>query len=145
MGPVSECEVNRTQTLPISMTVSIESLVERFWQVEEPEVAPVTFTDEGRCEKIVTDETVRLPSGRFLVPLPFRALVSVSTFSGSREVAVRRFEALERKLSVNPVLKSLYVQFMSEYLSLGHMSIATSPGCYFIPHHAVYRPDIDAQ
>jgi hypothetical protein len=28
-------------------------------------------------------------------------------------------------------------------MSLGHMSIAKSPGYYYIPHHAVYRPEID--
>lgn len=25
------------------------------------------------------------------------------------------------------------------------MSVATSPGAYIIPHHAIYRPEIDAQ
>lgn len=32
---------------------------------------------------------------------------------------------------------------MSEYVSLGHMSLAKSPGCYYILHHAVCRPDDD--
>jgi len=56
-------------------------------------------------------------------------------------MAVKRFENLKRKLSVNAKLRSLYCEFMSEYLALGHMSIAKSPGQYYIPHHAVYRPD----
>jgi len=43
----------------------------------------------------------------------------------------------------NPKLISLYVQFMSEYISLGHMSVATSSGRYLIPHHAVYRPEVN--
>lgn len=30
---------------------------------------------------------------------------------------------------------------MSEYISLGHMSVATTPGRYFIPHHAVCSAD----
>lgn len=37
-------------------------------------------------------------------------------------------------------LRELYCEFMAEYISLGHMSPGTSDGCYFIPHHAVYRP-----
>lgn len=28
---------------------------------------------------------------------------------------------------------------MSEYISLGHMSLTQSPGCYFIPHHAIRK------
>lgn len=143
IGPVSEREAHPYQSMPVAMTVSIEGLMERFWQVEEPEAAPATFTDEGRCEKLFCEQSIRLPCGRFSVPLPFRAPPSADTFVGSRELAVRRFDALERKLATSPQLKSLYVQFMSEYISLGHMSVATSPGRYFIPHHAVYRPAID--
>ncbi|KAL4100913.1 hypothetical protein QTP88_020938 [Uroleucon formosanum] len=143
IGPVSEREAHPYQSMPVAMTVSIEGLMERFWQVEEPEAAPATFTDEGRCEKLFCEQSIRWPCGRFSVPLPFRAPPSADTFAGSRELAVRRFDALERKLATSPQLKSLYVQFMSEYISLGHMSVATSPGRYFIPHHAVYRPAID--
>ncbi|KAL4135937.1 hypothetical protein QTP88_007514 [Uroleucon formosanum] len=143
IGPVSEREAHPYQSMPVAMTVSIEGLMERFWQVEEPEAAPATFTDEGRCEKLFCEQSIRLPCGRFSVPWPFRAPPSADTFAGSRELAVRRFDALERKLATSPQLKSLYVQFMSGYISLGHMSVATSPGRYFIPHHAVYRPAID--
>ncbi|XP_022164008.1 uncharacterized protein LOC111029351 [Myzus persicae] len=143
IGPLCHSVTHPHQALLVSLTVSLEGLVERFWQVEEPEAAPVIFTDEGRCEQIFRDQHVRLPSGRFSVPLPFRAPVSADTFSGSRDLAVRRFESLERKLAKNPKLKSLYLQFMSEYRSLGHMSVAASPGRYLIPHHAVYRPEVN--
>ncbi|XP_022163934.1 uncharacterized protein LOC111029283 [Myzus persicae] len=145
IGPVSGDETGPRQSLPVSLTVSIEGLMERFWHVEEPEVAPETFTDNGRCEQIFVDETIRLSTGRFSVPLPFRVPSSDELFGAraSRDVAVRRFESLERKLSADPLLKSLYTQFMSEYISLEHKSVATSPGCYFIPHHAVYRPEVD--
>ncbi|XP_060855050.1 uncharacterized protein LOC132932698 [Metopolophium dirhodum] len=141
IGPVPDRANCYYQSLPVSMTASIEGIMERFWHVEEPEDAPVTFTEEGCCEQIFRDEATRLTSGRFAVPLPFRA--PAETFVGSHEVATRRFDAIERKLSASPVLKSLYVNFMSEYIALGHMSVATSPGRYIIPHHAVYRPEVD--
>ncbi|XP_025193649.1 uncharacterized protein LOC112593471 [Melanaphis sacchari] len=144
IGPVSGSQSHPYQSVPVSMTVSIESLMERFWHVEEPEMAPATFTDNGQCEKIFCEQVMRTPSGRFSVPLLFRSPVSNETFVGSREVAARRFEMLERKLSNNSALKSLYDKFMSEYISLGHMSLAQSPGLYFIPHHAIFRPEIDA-
>lgn len=76
------------------------------------------------------------------MPLPFRTPVSIDkTFSGSRDIAVKRFESLERKLSINPKFRSLYTELMSEYSALGHMSVAAEPGQYYIPHHAVYRLD----
>jgi len=143
IGPVSDVDVPTYHSMPVSLTVSIEGLMEKFWHVEEPVTAPESFTDEGRCESIFRDEHVRLPSGRFSVPLPFRAPVCDDVFAGSRDTAVRRFESLERKLSRDRKLRELYISFMRDYLSLGHMSIATSPGTYYIPHHAVYRPEVD--
>ncbi|KAL4126593.1 hypothetical protein QTP88_010805 [Uroleucon formosanum] len=143
IGKVSVHETGPLHSLPVSLTVSIESLMEKCWHVEEPDVAPVTFTENGRCEQLFVNETVRLSTGRFSVPLPFRVSASDELFVASRDIAVRRFESLERKLSADPLLKSLYTQFMSEYILLKHMSVAASPGCYFIPHHAVYRPEID--
>jgi len=143
IGPVADSETHTYKSLPVCMTLSLECLMDKFWQVEEPAIVPSTFTDNGQCEKLFSEQVVRLPSGRFSVPLPFRSQVSSETFVGSREVAARRFEMLERKLSANPVLKSLYDQFMSEYITLGHMSLAQSPGYYFIPHHAIYRPEVD--
>lgn len=141
MGPVSQSDAIPHCSLPISLTVSLEGLVEQFWHVEEPDVAPASFTDNGQCEEIFHNQHFRLPSGRFSVPLPFRSKVTSDTFSGSRDMAIKRFESLERKLLSNPKLKSLYQDFMSEYIALGHMTVAKSPGSYFIPHHAVYKPD----
>lgn len=141
IGPVSNTNVEPLQSLPVSLTISIEEQMNKFWDIEEPEPAPESFTDEGQCESTFKNECVRLPSGRFAVPLPFRVPVSSTTFSGSRSMALKRFESLERKLIANPQLHKLYKDFMGDYLALGHMSIAPTPGHYFIPHHAVYKAD----
>ena len=55
----------------------------------------------------------------------------------SYEVAKRRFLALERKVNNDPILKVMYIEFMKEYLNLGHMSpientVPRKPH-YFIP------------
>lgn len=126
-------------SIPVSLTTSIQYMMDRFWQVEEPERAPEEFTDEGKCEIIFQNGHQRSADGRFSVPLPFRCPPSEETFQGSRSTALRRFENLERKFTSNPQLRDSYKNFMSEYLSLGHMSLATSPGHYFIPHHAVFK------
>ncbi|KAL4092210.1 hypothetical protein QTP88_026748 [Uroleucon formosanum] len=126
------------------VTLLIETLLERFWALEESDAAPEEFTQEGQCQTIFRDGCTRDSSGRLCVPLLFHQAVSGDTFRGSRAVAEKRFEHLEKKLANNPRLQRLYCDFMSEYLTLGHMSPAKSEGDYFIPHHAVYRPtDID--
>lgn len=68
MGSVSDCESGPYRSLPVSLTVSLKGLMYRFWNIEEPEAAPETFTDDGRCEVIFRDKYVRLASGRFSVP-----------------------------------------------------------------------------
>lgn len=82
-------------------------------------------------------------NGEYFVHLPIRPDTSVRSFSGMRDVALRRFYQLERKLQGDPVLHKAYKQFMKEYEELGHMSISEKPGKYFIPHHAVYKMDGD--
>lgn len=144
IGPVPHSDIKSPHACPVSLTTSVESLLDRFWRIEEPEAAPEDFTDEGRCESIFRDGCARSASGRFTVPFPFRHHVTPDVFSGSRDVALKRFEHLERKLSADHRLRDLYCKFMAEYIDLGHMSLTSSPGKYFIPHHAVYRPsDVD--
>lgn len=140
IGSVTAIVTQSVLSFPISLPISVESLLEKFWRVEEPEAAPEEFTDEGRCEIIFRNGCVRLPSGRFTVPLPFRQSLPQNIFDGSRKVALKRFEYLERKLAADPRLNDLYCQFMADYIRLGHMSPSSSPGTYYTPHHAIYRP-----
>lgn len=75
--------------------------------------------------------------GRFIIPLPTRVLMSDMYFSGSRSIVLKRFESLKRKLQTNNDLRTTYYAFMSEYLLLEHVSVATSPGRYVIPYYAL--------
>ncbi|XP_022161164.1 uncharacterized protein LOC111027210 [Myzus persicae] len=140
IGPVSISSSNVSVSCHASLTASVETLLERFWALEEPDAAPEEFTQDGQCEAIFRDGCTRDSSGRFCVPLLFRKAIPDGNFRGSHAVAEKRFQHLEKKLTNDPRLRSLYCDFMSEYLTLGHMSPAKSEGDYFIPHHAVYRP-----
>jgi len=134
-GPVSQS----FQSNVVSLTISLETIIQRFWQVEEPDEVPDTFTKDGQCESIYISERTRDSTGRFVVPLPFLNEHRSKTFPGSRQIAVRRFQNLEKKLQNNDTLGQAYRQFMHEYESLGHMSVAPCPGSYFIPHHPVFK------
>ncbi|HBK82588.1 MAG TPA: hypothetical protein DDZ41_03180, partial [Flavobacterium sp.] len=81
--------------------------------------------------------------GRFTVRLPFKANTTPS-FDNTYNLAKRRFIAVENRLQKNLLLKNQYIDFMEEYLSLGHMEKAPmkyndSSNEYFLPHHSVVK------
>lgn len=78
--------------------------------------------------------------GRYVVRIPFRR--GVGELGSSRDVALRRFLALERRMSREPELEKQYRRQMNELLQADHMRQVTRPpdgGCYYLPHHAVTR------
>lgn len=137
IGPVFNTSTDQLHSNVVSLAVSLEEIVQRFWQVEEPYAAPATFTKEGKYEAIYVSERKR-HDGRFLVPLPF-INDQPESFLGSQQVALRRFQNLECKLQTNESLYEAYRKFMAEYESLGHMSAASKPGSYYIPHHPIFK------
>ncbi|KAH8314302.1 hypothetical protein KR074_012459, partial [Drosophila pseudoananassae] len=120
----------------------LDSLLRRFWEVEDCSDSILLSPEQELCEGHYQKNTVVLPSGRFEVRLPFKSDPSV--LGNSFEVAKRRFLSLEKRLSRDPNLKKMYVEFMEEYESLGHMSptsndVLATPH-YVIPHQCVLRP-----
>ncbi|CAH2208994.1 jg7382, partial [Pararge aegeria aegeria] len=99
----------------------LASIVQKFWELDLiPNASPLT-PQEVACERAYIAEHYRDSSGRYGVHLPFKDNVEPS-FVGSRDVAVRRFKAIERRLTREPVLHQQYTEFMEDYLRSGHMS-----------------------
>lgn len=69
----------------------------------------------------------------------------LSLLVNSREVALKRFLASERKFSKQPAFKTEYVAFMKEYQQLWHMRAVdtNTEGKFrvFLPHHNVIKQD----
>ncbi|XP_025405141.1 uncharacterized protein LOC112679519 [Sipha flava] len=137
IGPVQTHPDVGAQSMLVSLVSSMETLIEKFWNVEEPEVAPPQFTEDGLYENLFCSEVTRDDRGRFSVPLPFRPERISEEFPGSRQVALNRFLQSERKLSADKILHKAYCKFMNDYEELGHMSLAEGAGRYFIPHQKV--------
>lgn len=84
-----------------------------------------------------------------MVSLPFTE--SVNTLGDSFHQAKSRFKNLELKLERNNQLKTLYTDFIEEYLHLGHMKklgtadevaenlLESKNIYYFMPHHGVLK------
>ncbi|KAJ8958546.1 hypothetical protein NQ317_001494, partial [Molorchus minor] len=66
------------------------------------------------------------------------------TFLDIRNLAVKRFFALERRLLREPHLYAEYCEFMRDYLDQDHMELVTDSQLprahYYIPHHCVVKP-----
>ncbi|XP_049287147.1 uncharacterized protein LOC125765749 [Anopheles funestus] len=120
-------------------------LLRNFYKVEscdEPRSSPKA--DEEVCLEHFQRTHERTAEGRYVVRHPFNE--RKGELGDSRETALRRFLALERKLDKQPDLKEQYSQFIREYEKLGHMrEIVEAPNedpgsVFYLPHHCVLRP-----
>ncbi|XP_076546700.1 uncharacterized protein LOC143305767 [Osmia lignaria lignaria] len=119
--------------------LELKEQIAKFWLIENIDTETTGLSEEALCETHYRENTTRDASGRYIVRLPFRT--GDRDFGDSRRSAFRRFNALQRKLNANAVLKAEYTKVMQEYITLGHMSRAddeTVAG-YYMPHHAVIK------
>lgn len=115
----------------------LSQALKRFWQLEEPVKTRFSSREEKECEEIFERTHRRTPDGRYIVRMPLK--LPASALGDSRETALKRLLAMERRFMRDPMLKENYIAFMKEYQSLGHMvdAPAETSGLYYIPHHAV--------
>lgn len=125
---------------------SLDSKLTKFWEIEECQNSTkVLSPSELECENHFIQTHYRNKAGRFVVRLPFKT--DVKELGLSKDIALKRFYLLEKKLAKNPELKNEYAAFMREYLKLGHMEHIKSIDspepdasmCYYLPHHAVIK------
>ncbi|KAF0715871.1 DUF1758 domain-containing protein, partial [Aphis craccivora] len=124
--------------------------------VEEPHESVISTTEDDMCEKWFKTTVSRDTTGRFKVALPFKKTVMQYSdgkltqdeisqdprsigLGSSRPLALNSLYNLERRLNKDPELYEACRKFMGEYITLGHMELATREGNYIIPHHAVVK------
>ncbi|XP_017887274.1 uncharacterized protein LOC108629231, partial [Ceratina calcarata] len=121
-------------------TQSLDDQLSRFWEVEEISNKKPLSLEETICEEHFTKNTYRDSSGRFVVRLPFNDKRHL--LGQSREIALRQFLSLERKLLRDNNLLDQYTKFLEEYEDLGHMSVIQNEevdkGIY-LPHYCVFK------
>ncbi|XP_024873244.1 uncharacterized protein LOC112455514 [Temnothorax curvispinosus] len=124
---------------------SLDASLSRFWQLDEIPTALPYSQEDRRCEELFARTTCRDPaSGRFVVSYPFTK--DNPCFVGTRELALKRFRALERRFKLDPDFKTNYVKFMKDYLDNGYMKPIGQPfpadgRVFYLPHHGVLKAD----
>ncbi|XP_030753971.1 uncharacterized protein LOC115880817 [Sitophilus oryzae] len=118
-----------------------ENDLQRFWEIENFPNNKILSSEEKYCEEHFVKNTFRNEAGRFNVTIPFKG--DISKLGDSKNLALKRFSYLERKLQNNGMLRELYCKFMQEYIDLGHMKEIGNQFdelvSYYMPHHGVLK------
>ncbi|XP_049300301.1 uncharacterized protein LOC125773310 [Anopheles funestus] len=136
-------ELKNDQQSCIATTASLPETMKRFWEVEEIEDTDQP-TEHEACERVFRETHHRDEDGRYVVALPFREFPP--QLKVNRELALRRFLSLERRMKKDSSLKQQYAKFIDDYEALGHCHEIREDldepdkACFYMPHHAVLRP-----
>ena len=102
-------------------------------------------SQEDRIFLKTVSNGIKLTSGHYQIPLPFRQ--SEVDLPNNREQAVKRALWQRRKMMQNDQYRNDYVAFINEILDKGYAekvpeeSVEADPGkVWYIPHHGVYHP-----
>lgn len=116
--------------------------MKKCWEVNAGEEAMRISPEEKACVEFF-HATTKFENGRYTVKLPFKK--PVTHLGQSREAALSRLYGNERKMERDDEYKKRYVDFMTEYETLGHMEEIPTPNQtephYYIPHFGVWNLD----
>ncbi|ENN74467.1 hypothetical protein YQE_08946, partial [Dendroctonus ponderosae] len=107
-----------------------------FWETEKvPEVFREYTSEQEACESLFQD-SLQIIDDQYQVKLPLK------------QIAIKRFQFLEKRFNRNPKLYFQYQSFINEYLKLNHAKIVdynkddlNNGSIYFMAHHPVIRED----
>lgn len=124
--------------------LDVHNMLKSMWHIEDTCTRSMT-ADERLCEEIYSATHSRTTDGRYVVKLPLKSAQPIEEIGETRDIALKRFYQLERRLEVKPRLKEEYKRVIDEYLQLNHMEEVPreeiSRPAVYLPHHAVVRED----
>uniref|UniRef100_A0A8D9BBX1 Integrase catalytic domain-containing protein n=1 Tax=Cacopsylla melanoneura TaxID=428564 RepID=A0A8D9BBX1_9HEMI len=124
----------------VSLFVQSDPLTEelkRFWESEEVPVKKFASPDDMYCEKHFEETHSRNDLGQFVVRLPFKS--SPVEIGSTRNIALKQFYSLERRLDNNDRLKDMYHANIQDYVDKDQIEVASTPSPVVLPHHAILK------
>lgn len=116
---------------------SLDSLLRKFWEIEEVDFKKPQDPDDVFCEDHFVKTHTRDATGRYIVRLPFKS--SESNICNNRNNAFKHYVGLERRFSSKPEVREEYQKFFTDYEESGHMTPASTQASYIIPHFPVFK------
>lgn len=127
---------------------SVESLLQKFWSLEEIPEKPQVSEEDEIVEKIFISTTTILKDGSYQINVPLKSPTEHLKLGNSLYLAQKRFKNLEKRFEKDNNLRIEYKKFMDEYIELGHGKIvpllskkSEIEQKYFIPHLCVIRDE----
>ena len=122
----------------LSVTPSLDILVQQFWELVENSLMAATNKEDILADEHFASTHYQDPSGRYVVSLPFRDSDDFSALS-NRTVVHTILLNLERRLKKNQASYQAYDKFFQEYLPLGHMELSIQASKYLLSHRLIYK------
>ncbi|GFW16879.1 uncharacterized protein TNCV_2760071 [Trichonephila clavipes] len=115
-----------------------------FWELENVEVERTKNEEAIFCEDHFLKTHSRDDEGRYVVKMPLKN--EPNCLGESRDIALKRLNALGTLLIRDPQYLKLYKDFIHEYEQLGHMKEVVNENdnseiAYYMPHHGILRPE----
>ncbi|GFW76694.1 uncharacterized protein TNCV_4944111 [Trichonephila clavipes] len=115
-----------------------------FWELENVEVERTKNEEAIFCEDHFLKTHSRDEKDRYVVKMPLKN--EPNCLGESRDIALKRLNALWTRLIIDPQYLKLYRDFIHEYDQFGHMKEVVaehdnSEVAYYMPHHGVLRPE----
>lgn len=148
-GSVSSASPAKLRTLcTVTENDRLSDILKQFWTIEGSDEllapGPGDTASNAECLEHFRRTHQRDGEGRYIVRLPFNE--RKNQLGDSKQMAMKRFLTVERRLDREPELKQQYAAFMQEYENLGHMrEVRTEDAdnggpAYYLPHHCVIKP-----
>lgn len=133
---------SRTQVFVTALvsTEDIDKKLSQFFETEDTSDEKQRTEEEIFCEEHFKNTHKRTIDGKYVVMMPFKNNIPPN-LGESRKCAVATLFQLEKRFKRNSELFAQYKQFIHEYISLGHMELASDfQGIrHYLPHHAVVK------
>ena len=101
----------------------------RFWRAEDKAVDKKSYSpDEQACEEFYQKTSRQDETDRYIVSLPWKNRENPSSahVENLHSVALRALNRLVANFAKDGKLKIAYIEFIKEYIDLGHMSLSSN-------------------
>lgn len=144
-GTINAEESHQTiQSYHCILDHNLVELISRFWTQEElpPFNTSHLNKEKEECENHFIATHTRDANGRYKVRLPFKS--DPKQLGDSKAKALATLSKLRKRFRSNPTFEIQYLEFLKEYLNLGHMvaihsNEKSSSPVFYLPHHGVLR------
>ncbi|XP_050555461.1 uncharacterized protein LOC126911595 [Spodoptera frugiperda] len=135
---------NTSELIVMHHSLNLDKMLKSMWELDTEGETTLT-QDERKCEEIYQSTHSRTEDGRYIVKLPTRVNKLLSTQGGTRDIAMKRLNQLEKRLEKNPTLRTEYIKVMDEYINMDHMEEVPkeeiNKESVYLPHHAVVKEE----